>query len=173
MANEHLATYLNDHLAGAVNAIELMDSLAAAYTGTSVGRFFAELRADVEEDCRDLEAFMERLNIARSRPRKAAAWLAEQITELKLRMDDPAGGALRLLEGLEILGAGIHGKHALWQVLDAASAEIPELQGMDYARLKQRAEEQRSRVEVVRQEAAKVAFGSPDRRAAVGDLPAA
>ena len=161
MANKHLETYLNDHLAGAYSAVELMDSFEATYTGKAVGHFFADLRADVIADRQELEALMERLNIAKSRSRKVAGWLAEQVTELKLRMDDPASGALRLLEGLELLGAGIHGKQALWLALEAASTEVPELQGMDYERLKQRAEDQRNRVEVVRQEAAKVAFSAP------------
>lgn len=158
MANKHLETYLNDHLAGATSAIELIDSLAAAYTTTTVGRFFAELREDVTADRQELEALMERLNIARSSTRRAAGWFGEQITQIKLRLDDPAGGSLRLLEGLDILAAGIEGKRALWHALDAASAEVPELQGMDYERLTQRAKEQHDRVEVVRLEAAKVTF---------------
>lgn len=160
MANNNLETYLNDHLAGAVGAIELMDSFEAVYAGKAVGRFFAELRADVAADRQELEALMERLHIAESRPRKAAGWLGEQATRLKLRLDDPTGGALRLLEGLDILSAGIEGKRLLWQALEAGAPEAPELQGIDYERLKQRAEEQRQRVEVVRREAAKVAFSS-------------
>lgn len=160
MANDHLATYLNDHLAGAVSALELIDSFASTYTDTSVGRFFADLQADVAADRQELEAFMERLHITKSRPRKAVAWLTEQFTELKLRLDDPVGGSLRLLEGLDFLAAGIEGKQALWRALDAAAPEVPELQGMDYERLKRRAEEQRRRVEAVRLEAAKVTFSS-------------
>ncbi|HEU5012771.1 MAG TPA: hypothetical protein VFT66_09520 [Roseiflexaceae bacterium] len=160
MANEHLATYLNDHMAGAVSAIELMDSFEAVYAGQAVGRFFAELRADVDADRQELEALMDRLHISQSRPRKVVAWLGEQATQLKLRLDDSTGGSLRLLEGLDFLVAGIEGKRALWIALHAASAEVPELQGMDYERLKQRAVEQRQRAEVVRREAAKVAFSS-------------
>ena len=42
MAHEHLATYLNDHLAGAVVAIDLLQDLEAEYTGMT--RSLAELR---------------------------------------------------------------------------------------------------------------------------------
>ena len=35
MVNEHLATYLNDHLAGSVAAIELLEHLQAAYGAMS------------------------------------------------------------------------------------------------------------------------------------------
>jgi len=160
MVNKYLETYLNDHLAGAVNAIELMDSFEAVYAGKAVGRFFAELRAEVTADRQELEALMNRLHITESRPRKVAAWLGEQATRLKLRLDDPTGGPLRLLEGLDFLVAGIEGKRALWIALNAAAPEVPELQGVDYEHLEQRAMDQRSRVEVVRREAAKVAFSS-------------
>ena len=156
--NEHLATYLNDHLAGSVVAIELMEHLEATFAGTPVAAFVAELRADVETDRRELEALMVQLQIAESRTRKASAWLTEKFTELKLRLDDPAGGELRLFESYEALSLGIEGKRSLWLALSAAAADTPALQIVDYGRLIQRAEEQRSRVEARRLEAAKTAL---------------
>jgi hypothetical protein len=42
-------------------------------------------------DRQELEALMARLHIAKSRRRKATAWLAEKATQLKLQFDDPAG----------------------------------------------------------------------------------
>ena len=105
---------------------------------------------------------MDRLQIAESRPRKVSAWLTEKFTELKLRLDDSARGPPRLLESLEVVGLGIHGKLALWQRALYAAADVsPELQGLlDYERMAQRAEEQRCRVEGVRLEAAKAAFAA-------------
>jgi hypothetical protein len=160
MADEHLATYLNDHLAGSVAAIELLEYLEKAHADTAMARFFAELRADVEADRRELEALMDRLHIAKSLPRKVTAWLTEKVTQLKLRLDDPKGGPLRLLEALEALALGIEGKRALWRALAAATETDPRLQGVDYERLAQRAEKQRRRVEVARLEAARSAFGA-------------
>ena len=160
MGNEYLATYLNDHLAGSVAAIELLEHLEAAYADTTIARFFTELREEIAADRRELEGLMGRLHVAESRPRKVSAWLTEKFTELKLRLDDSARGPLRLLESLEVVGLGIHGKLALWRALGATAAEVsPGLQGLiDYEPLAQRAEEQRRRVEVVRLEAAKAAF---------------
>ena len=158
MADEHIATYLNDHLAGSVAALELLEHLEAAHSGTPLERFFAELRADVAADQQELEGLMGRLDIAESRTRKTSAWLAEKITELKLRLDDPAGGDLRLLESLEVVAVGIDGKRALWLALAAVAEEAPGLRLVDYQRLEQRATEQRRRVEVVRLEAAKRAL---------------
>jgi hypothetical protein len=160
MANQHLATYLNDHLAGSVVAIELLEHLQAAQAGTAVERFLAQLRAEIEADRQELEALIDRLNFAKSRPRQAAAWLAEKMTELKLRLDDTGAGALGLLEGLEAVQIGIEGKRALWRALAAAAEDAPELQALDYARLEQRAVEQHSRVEALRLDAAKAAFGA-------------
>ncbi|MGH7792081.1 MAG: hypothetical protein ACREOB_07160 [Thermodesulfobacteriota bacterium] len=101
MANDNLATYLNDHLAGSVAALELLAYLEEQHAGTPV----------------------ERLDIVQSRPRKATAWLAEKITQIKLRLDDPTGGALRLLEGLEAVAIGIEGKRALWRALEAVAED--------------------------------------------------
>lgn len=158
MGNEHLATYLNDHLAGSVVAIELMEHLEATFADTPVATFVAELRADVEVDRRELEALMAQLQIAESRTRKASAWIAEKFTEIKLRLDDPAGGELRLFESYEALSLGIEGKRSLWLALSAAAEQTPLLQIADYDRLTKRAEEQRSRVEARRIEAAKTAL---------------
>jgi hypothetical protein len=75
-----------------------------------------------------------------------------------MRLDDSARGPLRLLETLEAVRLGIDGKLALWQALNAAAPVAPRLQGLDYERLAQRAEEQRRRVEVHRVEAARAAL---------------
>jgi hypothetical protein len=158
MANEQIATYLNDHLAGSVAALELLEHLEAAHAGTPLERFLAELRNDVTADRQELEALMNRLQVAQSRTRKATAWIAQKITELKLRMDDPAGGPLRLLEALEALSLGIEGKQGMWRALAAAAEHATGLQVADYELLVKRAQEQRGRVEDVRLEAAKKAL---------------
>lgn len=160
MSDEHLATYLNDHLAGSVAAFELLEVLTAAHTGTDLGPFFAELRWDVFEDRQELESVMAVLKIAESPVRKTAGWLGQRATELKLMLDDPAGGTLRLFESLEILSLGLAGKLGLWRAL-AAAAEAEDGSGLaqfDYHRLIQRAEDQCSRVEPQRLEAARAAL---------------
>jgi hypothetical protein len=159
MTNKYLATYLIDHLAGSVAALELLEDLEAAYAKTALAGFFAELRTDITADRRQLQSLMGRLRIVESRPRKVITWLTAKFIELKLQLDDRSRGPLRLLESLETVGLGIHGKLGMWRALNAAATDFPPLQGVaDYERLAQRAEEQRRRVEVVRLEAAKVAF---------------
>ena len=159
MPDDHLATYLHDHLAGAVAAIEMLEHLAQQYAGTPVERFAVGLRVDVEADQKELEGLARRLGVGESGARKATAWLAERVARLKLRVDDPRGGALRLLESVEVVALGIDGKRALWASLAAAAESVPELKSLDYARLADRAEEQRRRAETVRLDAARTALG--------------
>ena len=158
MANPHLATYLNDHLAGSAAALDLLDHLEREHPGTPFAMLAAGLRHDVEADRRELEALMDRLGIARSTAKQAAAWLADQATRLKLKLDDPSGGGLRLLETFEALSLGIEGKRLLWRSLKTAAVYNPDLQGTDYQRLEQRADEQRIGVEPFRMGAAKGTF---------------
>lgn len=159
MSREHLATYLNDHLAGSVTAVELLEYLERVRAGTPDAAFAAALRADILADRGELEVLMGRLGVTPSRPRKAAAWVAERMTELKLRADDPSAGALRRLEVVEAVSVGVEGKRLLWRALAEAAGAAPALRGTDYARLERRAEEQRARIEAVRVEAARAALG--------------
>jgi hypothetical protein len=158
MANQHLATYLNDHLAGSVAALELLAQLEATHADTELARGVATLRLEIEEEQQTLTALMERLQITKSAPRQAVAWIAEKVTQLKLRLDDPADGALRLLQALEAIGVGIQGKRSLWRAL--AAAAVPGLPQADYARLVQRSEDQQQWVEAMRLQAAQVALGN-------------
>jgi hypothetical protein len=63
----------------------------------------------------ELQGLMKHLDIGESRTRKASAWMAEKMTELKLRFDDFRGGPLQLFEALEALSLGIEGKRSLWK----------------------------------------------------------
>lgn len=158
MADDYIATYLNDHLAGSVVAVELMENLETVYAGRPIADFIAKLRADIEVDILELEDLMGQLQISESRTRKASAWLTEKFTQLKLRLDDPTHGDLRLFESLEALSLGIEGKRSLWLALSAAAELSPQLRIADYQRLQQRAEEQRARVEDQRLELARKAL---------------
>jgi hypothetical protein len=158
MANEHLATYLNDHLAGSVVALELLEHLESSYAGTPLESFFKDLTAEITADREKLEGLMSQLEITESRPRKASAWLTEKVTALKLLLDDPADGDLRLFESLEALSLGIEGKRGLWLALAAVSERSPQMRLLDYPELIGRAEAQRRKVEEKRIETAKRAL---------------
>ncbi len=156
MAQEHLATYLNDHLAGAAIAIQHLEDLEA--TAEDIAPALAELRAEIEEDRNKLRELMRELGVAESATRKASAWIAEKGARLKMRADDKSSGPLRRLESLEAVALGIHGKLALWQALSAAAVAAPALRGVDYDDLAARASDQRARVEALRLDAARASL---------------
>lgn len=160
MAHKYLSVYLNDHLAGALTAMELLAHLASASAGTEIERHANELHAEVLADRRELESLMAQWKVSQSPPRKTSAWIAEKFSQLKLKLDDHAGGPLRLLEATEAISLGIEGKRSLWLALAAAAEVSPELKMTDYDRLIRRAENQRQRVESMRREAAAKALST-------------
>jgi hypothetical protein len=155
LSKQHLAIYLNDHLAGANIALEIIDHLAAETH--DLASSLAALRTQIEEDRAQLKTLMTSLNIQESRVRKAGTWIAEQVAEAKLTVDDDQTGPLRRLERLEALSIGIEGKIALWWALDAVPAKSMFGQ-INLEQLRQRAETQRSLVEAWRLQAARDAL---------------
>jgi hypothetical protein len=158
MSSKALSTYLNDHLAGSVAALELLDHLAELHSDPDRKRFFTGLRAEVEEDQSVLQQLIKKVGGEESTVRKAAAWLTEKLGRVKLHLDDPGNGQLRVLEAIEALGLGIQGKLALWRALGAVAGRVPQLQGVDYTRLEQRAMQQHQQVEGQRLQTARVAL---------------
>ena len=163
VTHENLSTYLNDHLAGSVVALELLDHLKQVHTGTELAMTMSQFHDVIESGQVELRAIIKKVGDSTSTTRAAIAWIGEKATRLKLRLDDQAEGNFRLLEATEIVAMGIHGKQSLWQLLATLSQELPDLRGPDYAQLIDRAKDQRERIESVRTEAAQRAFvASPD-----------
>ena len=160
MTIQTLTTYLNDHLAGSVAAIELLDHLRKISKGTEREPLFSALRSEIEEDQKVLKELLRNLGEPQSRVRQAAAWLSEKVGEAKLKLDDPGSGELRLLEALEALELGIMGKLALWRALGVAAERVPQIGRLDLAGLKRRAQDQQARVETERLKVARVALGA-------------
>lgn len=150
MSGTVLTTYLNDHLAGSVAALELVRHLQESSKGTERERLFASLKTDVEEDQAVLQNLLHQVGGRESKVRRAAAWLGEKLGEAKLKIDDTGTGELELLEALETLALGIQGKLALWRALEAARDWRPEIQKLDLAKLKSRAADQHERVDAER-----------------------
>jgi hypothetical protein len=158
MSKDVLITYLNDHLAGSVAALEQLDLLQSTRPAGDQEPY-SQLRREIEEDQRVLRELIERLGGKESRVRKATAWLTEKLGRAKFQFDDEGHGELRTMEALEALGLGIQGKLALWRALEAVSASTPELRASDFPRLQQRAMDQFARVDRLRLQAARAAFG--------------
>src|SRR5439155_21656385 len=137
-----LPVYLNDHLAGSIGALEMVDDLIETHEGKPLEKFLKAFRDDIEADQRELKRIMEQLGIDESGTRKAGAWVAQKVLRAKLRVGDSDEPNLALLQSLESLSLGIAGKRSLWRTLDVARGSGKGLNGFDFARLEKRASAQ-------------------------------
>ena len=155
---ELLHTYLNDHLAGSVAALELIEHLTKKFAGGELESFLADLYAHIEADQQVLRDLLSAFEQSESAIRKAGAWIAEKFARPKFGIEQDDVSGVGLLEALEGLVLGITGKQLLWRALATAAEVWPQLRGPDYADLERRAAEQRDRVEEKRIAAARAAF---------------
>lgn len=155
---EELIKYLNDHLAGSVGALELLDRLIEAYEGKPLANFFQKLRADIHQDQEQLKELIQKMGVEESAVRKAGAWIAEKLSRAKIELNESSKKDPGLFLALEALVLGITGKRSLWRALRAASQTVPQLARLDYTGLEKRAIEQCERVEAKRLEMARTVF---------------
>jgi hypothetical protein len=155
---EHIATYLNDHLAGAVAGLAILDHIIDKTSEAEKKDILALLKKDIEEDKETLQGLIEDLEIGESTFRKVSGWASEKLIELKLRFDDPSAGPFLLFESLEALSLGIEGKRSLWRALSRIPGGGTALGSLDLDNLTKRAEAQRDVVETFRLSAAIQAF---------------
>jgi hypothetical protein len=153
---KELESYLNDHLAGSVGAVELVEHWAHLHDGKPLGAFFSDIGTDIRADQGTLRDLIHRLAIDESNLRKAGAWAAEKAGRARLTIAGYEPGSLGLVLTLEGLIMGITGKKLLWRVL--AARNLPQLSGYNFKELERRAEQQIERIEIERIRAAQQAF---------------
>jgi hypothetical protein len=156
---KELDSYLNDHLAGSVGAIELLAHWAKLYHGKPLGAFFSDLESEIKADQDTLRDLMRSLGVEKSKVRQAGVWAAEKLGFARFLMAGNEPGGLGLVLALEGLIMGITGKQLLWRALGAAN--LPKAQGFDFKELQRRAQEQIERIEAERIRAARRAFPDP------------
>lgn len=157
---EGLSIYLNDHLAGSVGALELLDRLIDTYQGKPLERFFADLRNEIDADQETLKEVIASLGEEESTVRKTGAWVLEKFSRGKIQLGGDGEEKAGLFLALEGLALGIHGKRSLWRALAVVSEAVPRLRNRDYVELERRAVEQHDRVEAKRLEVAREVFKS-------------
>lgn len=150
-----LTIYLQDHRAGSTAGVNLARRFAGNNAGSPSGRALAEVASEIEADRETLARLMAELNIAPSRTKNAAAWLAERAARLKPNGRLRGEPAMQRLHELETLSLGIAGKLALWEALRL----VPEVTSrIDVDELVDRARSQRERVEAERMQFARAAL---------------
>ena len=158
MNAENLERYINDHLAGASGALQLLDYLAKKENLRKEPSFFEPLRDQVQSDYDILIDVLDRLGMKRDPVSQAAGKLGMRVGRMKMTWDGMDPGELGAFEALEMLVLGITGKKLLWLALGEIAPFTPRLEGMDFTKLAESAKQQRSRVEDRRLSAARQAF---------------
>ena len=153
---KELDSYLNDHLAGSVGALELIGHWASTHKGEPLGAFFADLQGEVKADQDKLCSVMRSLRVEESKVRQAGAWIAEKVGRARLMIAGDEQGSLGLVLTLEGLIMGVTGKKLLWRAL--AAAKLPGLENYNFEELQRRADQQIERLEAERIGAASQAF---------------
>src|SRR5205809_5079818 len=143
-----LDSYLSDHLAGSISAMELIGHWAQVHKGESLGSFFVEIEREIKADQDTLREVMRTLGVEESKVRKAGAWAAEKVGRARLMIAGDEQGSLGLVLTLEGLIMGVTGKKLMWRAL--AAAKLPRLSSYNFEQLQRRAEQQIERIEAER-----------------------
>jgi hypothetical protein len=151
MAHEGLATYLNDHLAGATAGLKLAELAANEHRSDAHGAFFAELVADIKVDYDVLAGIMDRINVEKSATKSALVEIGSAVMQPKFT---GANDAMNAFITVETLSIGVEGKVCMWRALISVDDSNATLARVELEELLERAEDQRSRLEAKRLELA-------------------
>jgi hypothetical protein len=160
MVSAPLGTYLNEHLAGAMVAIDLAGKAADRNRGDRLGVFLAELLKAIDEDRVSLEGVIERLGIEKGGVKATAGRVVEKVSRLRLHEKVTGDPDLSRVLELETLIMGVTGKLRLWHSLQESMASDARLAGVDLDALVQRARDQLAGLDDHHREAAARAFAA-------------
>ena len=153
---KELDSYLNDHLAGSISALELIAHWVEVHKGEPLGSFFLETEREIKADQDTLRDVMRRLGFEESKMRQAGAWVAEKVGRARLIIAGDEPGSLGLVFTLEGLIMGVTGKKLMWRAL--AATKLSQLNNFNFEQLQRQADEQVERLEAERMSAIREAF---------------
>jgi hypothetical protein len=156
-----LDSYLNDHLAGSISALELIAHWVEVHKGEPLGSFFVEIEREIKADQDMLRDVMRTLGVEESKMRQAGAWAAEKVGRARLMIAGDEKDSLGLVLTLEGLIMGVTGKKLLWHAL--AAAKLSRLNSYNFEQLQRRAEQQVERIEAERISAVRQVFAGAIR----------
>ncbi len=155
-----LRLYLDDHRAGAAGGVALARRMLAENPDNYLTATMRELTDDIQRDREVLDDVIRRLGHSPNRVKMvmgaAGAWMGRLKANGYLRRYSP----LSRLEEFEMLSAGILSKESLWRSCELSLAGRPEVAGVDFNALWQRAESQRTKLETHRVRIVDDAFGT-------------
>jgi hypothetical protein len=156
MSTAEQSTYLNDHLAGASAALDLLDALADDDRDAPLQELVARLRTDIASDRDQLVAVMQRLEIEPAAVKQLGGRVAEKALRIKSSETVTGSSALTGLQRTEALIVGIRGKIAGWTSLK--TSRDPRLEAFDFDALISSAHNQQDHLEQYRVKAAAIVF---------------
>jgi hypothetical protein len=116
----NLSSYLNDHLAGSVGALELLDRLIDDNRWKPLERFLRDLRNEIDTDQKTLKELIAKLGEKESTVRKAGAWIVEKLSRARIQLSEKREREIGLFLALEALALGIKANArsgVLWPLL--------------------------------------------------------
>jgi hypothetical protein len=146
LRHRELATYLNDHLAGAEGGRRLAARLARTVPDPELDGIDAE----IDRDHATLQRLMDDLGVTRSRVKQAVGVAAERASRVKLRLGSAGAHDVEQLLGLEAMAVGVAGKLRLWHSLEMLAPSDGRLDADELRALAARAEAQLDTIEQVR-----------------------
>lgn len=153
-----LRPYLHGHHLGACVGVALFERAAREQATRTVRDELSSLAREIDEDRSSLEQIMERCGLRVTPLRRGITGVVVRVrTVVPRRLGRRSGELADLLE-LEALGDAVHAKLLGWTALRSCVDDTP-LDGGELDRLIHRAEDQESRLERMRRDAAPSALG--------------
>src|SRR4051812_21140429 len=131
MPNKHLATYLNDHLAGSTVGLELAKRTLGSNRGTQFEPVLERIAKEIDEDRETLRSIMRTLDVGEDTVKMWGAFVAEKLGRLKPNNALFSYSPLSRVVEFEGLALGVTGKLALWRALQLV--DEPDLKEFDIA----------------------------------------
>jgi len=153
--NSDLEIYIEDHLAGAGAAVEVIGLLLKQPKEPVLTNLLRALLVEIQEDKSTLERLAASMGMGSSAVKDSAAWMGARVVALKTRAGKSPFGAF---EALEFLCLGIQGKLHLWRALQQSPAFGSAAGQPDFDVLIRRALEQHRKVDALRLAVATVAL---------------
>ena len=153
-AQDPLAIYLNDHLAGATGGLELARRVAGAGQVPAPPAELRQFAEEVAEDRDMLLHLMGTLGIPVRSYKVWAAWAGEKAGRLKPNGHLTTRSPLSNLEELELMRLGVEGKAAGWRTLRTLAGRDSRLDAVQLDELISRARRQADFLEESRIKAA-------------------
>jgi hypothetical protein len=145
MSLENVKTYLNDHLAGSVAALDLIEYLREKHS--DLRAFLGTLSVEIKKDQDSLKELLKILGGEEKQTAKTLGWIAEKISRIKLEIGQIDKNELGVFEAIEFLLIGIRGKKELWRALKTVRPAYPKWEKVNFEDLERRADEQINSVE--------------------------